>query len=106
MKRIRRDKVYTLALILQLGLAFPILAQTLPPSDDTPEEILRTQIYTEARSPVDGSLLTAKEYIELKEDLESAIADIPPEMRVSQKVQDLIALLKLRKFIRQIIPFF
>ena len=40
--------------------------EALPPPEDIPEEILRTQIITEARSPYDGSPLTAAEYAEIQ----------------------------------------
>ncbi|NJM28603.1 MAG: hypothetical protein HC856_11155 [Pseudanabaena sp. RU_4_16] len=81
-----------------------IYAQNLPPVEDTPDEVLRTEIYTEARSPVDGKLLTAAEYLELKEEL-TAI-NIPPEAQVSPKVAEVIRLLKLRAFLKRILPFF
>jgi hypothetical protein len=74
--------------------------------EDIPEEVLRTEIYTEARSPVDGKLLSAAEYIELDQSLQERISDIPPRLLVSEKLQRLIDLLKLRKLIRQVIPFF
>jgi hypothetical protein len=38
----------------------------LPPPEDLPEEILRTEIITEARSPIDGQPLTAAEYAQLQ----------------------------------------
>ncbi len=94
-----------LAINLQLSLPALTGAEGLPSTEDTPEEILRTEIYTEARSPVDGKLLTAAEYIELQEDLAIAVQNFPPESQVSAKVRELIGLLKLRKTLRQIIPF-
>lgn len=76
------------------------------PIEDIPEEVLRTEIYTEARSPIDGKLLSAAEYIELDESLQATINNIPPRLLVSERLQKLIDLLKLRKLIRQVIPFF
>jgi len=113
-------RVLLLSLVLVGGLCFPAIAETsIQPNskdssstnpsslvEDIPEEILRSEIYTEARSPTDGSLLSAAEYIELNEALRETIDDIPPRFLVSEKVQRLIALLKLRKIIRTIIPFF
>jgi hypothetical protein len=99
------DKAIALITILALAPLTPIVeAQTLPPPTEIPEEVLRTEIYIDARSPVDGKLLTAAEYIELSEQLESV--NIPSRYLVSDKLQNLIQLLKLRKFIRQIVPFF
>ena len=72
--------------------------------EDTPEEVLRTEIYTDARSPIDGTQLSAAEYAELMEKLRS-LDNIPPEDLVSPKVREVIDLLKLRKFLRQFIPF-
>jgi hypothetical protein len=80
-------------------------AQSLPPAEDTPDEVLRTEIYTSARSPVDGKLMTAAEYVELREDLTAAV-EVPPEAQVSPKVAETIRLLRLRAFLRRILPFF
>ncbi len=72
--------------------------------EDLPEEVLRAEIYTDARSPIDGKQLTAAEYTELMEKLRS-LDSIPPEDFVSPKVREVIGLLKLRKFLKQFIPF-
>ena len=72
--------------------------------EDLPEEVLRAEIYTDARSPIDGKQLTAAEYTEIMEKLRS-LDSIPPEDFVSPKVREVIGLLKLRKFLRQFIPF-
>ncbi|WP_258040587.1 hypothetical protein [Pseudanabaena sp. BC1403] len=90
-------------------LAMPMIsfAETLTiqsSQEDIPEEILRAEIYTDARSPIDGKQLTAAEYTELMEKLRS-LDSIPPEDFVSPKVREVIGLLKLRKFLRQFIPF-
>lgn len=74
------------------------------PADDLAEEILRAEIYTEARSPVDGRFLSAKEYVELQEDL-GKLDGATAAFLVSPKLRELIELLKLRRTIRQIIPF-
>lgn len=72
----------------------------LPPPEDTPEEILRTQIIIEARSPIDGSLLTAAEYIQLQAQLQ----EVPPP-KLDPKIRDQIFLLRLRKTLLQFFPF-
>ncbi len=72
--------------------------------EDTPEEVLRAEIYTDARSPIDGRQLSAAEYTELMEKMRS-LDSIPPEDLVSPKVREVIDLLRLRKFLRQFIPF-
>ena len=60
----RRVAIATLTTILSTNLA--TIGRCLPPPEDTPEEILRTEIITEARSPINGELLTAAEYAELQ----------------------------------------
>ncbi|MFM7448858.1 MAG: hypothetical protein ACKO24_09695 [Leptolyngbyaceae cyanobacterium] len=73
------------------------------PEVDLPEEVLRNQVMTGARSPMDGRPLTASEYVMLQTQIQT-----PPTQpeRVSQKVRDLIGLLKVRKLIKTLIPFF
>ncbi len=90
-------------LSLVVGLTFLTAkpAVSLPPPDDIPEEVLRTEIITEARSPIDGKPLTAAEYAQLKAELEERSA--PPQ--VSQKIGRLIFLLRLRQLIRTVAPF-
>ncbi len=87
---------------------FPLLiaatpAPPLPPPDDIPEEVLRTEIITEARSPIDGKPLTASEYAELEEQLQHN-----PQLvdTIDQRIRNLIFLLRIRHTIRTIIPFF
>jgi hypothetical protein len=88
------------------GIAqIPVLSKTtnqIP--DDIPEEVLRAEIYTEARSPVDGRLLSAREYLELQEQLGKLDGQTAAAL-VSPKLRDLIELLKLRRTLRQFIPF-
>lgn len=78
-------------------------ALALPPPEDEPEERLRTEMILEARSPLDGEPLTAAEYAELEAQLEAEsrnIGTVPPNLR------RLIGLLRLRKALQNILPFF
>ena len=86
-------------IFLITGKILPSVA--LPPPEDIPEEVLRTQIITEARSPIDGQPITAAEYAELRARL--AQSKFPSQ--VNPKLQELILLLKLRKLIKTILPF-
>jgi len=90
-------------LCMWLGLTLLVAkpAVGLPPPEDVPEEILRTEIITEARSPIDGKPLTAAEYAQLQAEL--AQNPIPPD--VNPKIKRLIFLLRLRQMLRTIIPF-
>ncbi|OKH26380.1 hypothetical protein [Chroogloeocystis siderophila] len=77
------------------------LASALPPSDDIPEEILRTEIITEARSPIDGKRLNAAEYAELQAQLQNRQVTPP----LSPQVRETVQLLRLRRIIRTLLPF-
>lgn len=84
-----------------LGISIaPALA--LPPPEDQPEEIQRTEIIVEARSPLDGKPLTAAAYAELQAQLQArrqTPSTLNPELR------RLITLIRLRQGIRSIFPF-
>lgn len=80
----------------------PHRAYALPPAEDIPEEILRTEIILEGRSPVDGKPLSAAEYEELKADL--AQRAISPQ--IDSDIRQLIFLLQIRKLFKSIIPFY
>jgi hypothetical protein len=89
-------QILTLSLLL-----IPLNAVALPPPEDIPEEILRTEIITEGRSPVNGEALNAAEYAQLQEKL--ATSENPPA--ISPKLKELIFLLNIRKFFKTITPF-
>ena len=76
-------------------------ALALPPASDIPEEVLRTEIILEARSPVDGKSLTAAEYAELQAQLQTR--STPPKL--NPQVRDTIFLLRLRRTLRTFFPF-
>lgn len=75
---------------------------TLPPPEDIPEEILRTEIILEGRSSIDGKPLTASEYAELQANI--AQTPFPPEL--TPQVREIIWLLGIRKFIKIVTPFY
>lgn len=76
-------------------------AVALPPPEDTPEEVLRTEIILEARSPIDGKPLSAAQYAELQAQLQTR--STPPKL--NPIVRDRIFLLRFRKAIRTFLPF-
>ena len=108
----RKNYRMAIAALISTSISFPLIPSAIfaeMPStpylpEDIPEEVLRAEIYTDARSPIDGERLTAAEYAELMEKLRS-LDNIPPEDLVSPKVREVINLLRLRKFLRQFIPF-
>lgn len=78
------------------------LVQALPPPEDIPEEILRTEIILEGRSPIDGQPLSAREYEELKAQLAHSTND----PKIDSNVRHLIFLLQVNKFLKTVIPFY
>jgi hypothetical protein len=77
-------------------------ALALPPPEDKPEEVQRTEIITEARSPLDGKPLTAAEYAELQTQLQ---ARRQTTSTLSPGLRRLITLIRLRQGIRSVLPF-
>ncbi len=72
----------------------------LPPPEDIPEEILRTEIITEARSPIDGKPLTAAEYAELQAHLQTS-----PTPKLDPRIRQNIFMLRVLKSFRLLFPF-
>jgi len=96
------DKLLCLSLSLGLNVLPGTMAAglALPPPQDIPEEVLRTEVIVEARSPADGEPLTAAEYAELRSQLEEpGFAPV-----VSPKLRQLIFLLRIRKTINTLSP--
>ncbi|MBW4550890.1 MAG: hypothetical protein KME35_07250 [Aphanocapsa sp. GSE-SYN-MK-11-07L] len=90
-----------LSCLFLVSLATPGAAQ-LPPPEDIPEEVLRMERGTAARSPINGQPLTAAEYAELQADLRSS-ERIQPQ--ISPKLQGLMIKLRLLKVLRGLFPF-
>jgi hypothetical protein len=82
--------------------AAPASSPTAAQSPDIPEELLRTEIITTARSPLNGEPLTAAEYAQLQETLR----DRPPLYSdVSPNIRSVVRLLYIRRAIRSVFPF-
>lgn len=107
MRRVKTRKSIKLLSLIVITVTSIVLSSywraaviALPPPEDTPEEILRTKIIIEARSPIDGRLLTAAEYIQLQAQLQ----EVPPP-KLDPKIREQIFLLRLRKTLLQFFPF-
>ena len=85
-----------------LFLAHSAPGLALPPPEDIPEEVLRTEIIIEARSPVDGKPITAAEYAQLRVNLREAQNGRP---QVNPEVQHLLFLLRVSYPLRKLFPF-
>ncbi|UKP00629.1 hypothetical protein L6494_13380 [Nostoc sp. UHCC 0870] len=88
------------SLVVWLSSHLGLAVMALPPINDTPEEILRTEIIIDARSPIDGKLLTPVEYAQLQEKLQ-----VSPPPKLSQNLRQTVFLLRLRKVLLQVFPF-
>ena len=71
-------------------------SRALPPPEDIPEEILRTEIILDGRSPIDGIALNPAEYAELQAQLQES--SFEPDL--SSDVKEIIFLLEIRKLIK------
>jgi hypothetical protein len=79
------------------------IAGNLPPANDIPEEILRAEIITEARSPIDGKPLSAIEFAELIVRIETQLArDDAAEGVKTSPFKDVLFLLRVRNFLRSV----
>lgn len=79
----------------------PNSALALPSPEETPEEVLRTEIITSARSPIDGKPLTAAQYAQLQAQLQNN-RESP---QLNSVVEDKVFLLRIRRLIRTVLPF-
>ncbi len=97
-------KKRTVLVCSMLLVAAPVMVQATnqPMVSEIPEEVLQTEVVTTARSPIDNRPLTATEYAELKTEIDRA-NQVPPKL--SNKLRNTVALLKLRKFIKTVLPF-
>lgn len=69
---------------------------------EIPEEILRTEIITEARSPLTGKPLSAVDYAQLQAELAAPAGG----NLLNDDLRYLLFLLQLRRSVKPIIPFF
>lgn len=76
-------------------------AMALPPPEEIPEEVQRTYIITEARSPINGKPLSAAAYAQLQEQLQ----DRNDATYVDPDLAELIFLLQVRRGLRLVLPF-
>jgi hypothetical protein len=91
-----------LAMPIGPSLAQTVLPLSAPSVEDVPEEVARLQPIEHARSPEDNRLLTPIEYALLQEELQKA----QETQAVSPRLRQLILLLRVRKVLKTIVPFF
>lgn len=86
--------------IVALTMTWVPSTPALPPPEDPPEEVLRTEIILEARSPLTGEPLTVAEYDQLQETLREYESPLLPS-----QIRELVFLLQIRRVVKPIIPF-
>ncbi|NEO69636.1 hypothetical protein [Moorena sp. SIO3H5] len=94
-------KLLGIGLELTIAILIARPAWCLPPPEDLPEEVLRTEIIIEARSPLDGKPMSPAEYAQLQDAI--AQRSIPPGL--DPQIRELIFLLQLSDLFRTILPF-
>jgi len=98
---IQRLTIATVLSSLSL-MPFGAIALALPPAEDVPEEVLRTQIILDARSPIDGKPMTPADYATLQTQQQTPY-EPPPQL--SPQVRGVVTQLRLRRFIKRFLPF-
>ncbi|UFP95611.1 hypothetical protein [Gloeobacter morelensis] len=73
-----------------------------PPAEETPEEVLRLEEPGYGNSAVSGERLSLGDYARLQSQLQEAQKTEP---QISPQLQNLIFLLRIRKFLRTFVPF-
>ena len=108
MSHSRKIQLGTLSFIFCLSLE-PLrlsdaLAESIPEfSDEIPEEVLEAEIILDARSPIDGSIMTPAEYAQLQDELRVSRDEVPG--RLAPKLPRAVVLLRLRKILKTVFPF-
>jgi hypothetical protein len=99
-----RSITLMLAIVSGCQLLMPLAQAKTPPMIDIPEEVLRAEIITEARSPIDGKPLSEIAFAELvvqvaqKIEREDAIVAIDN----NPQIKNLVLLVRLRGFLQSI----
>jgi hypothetical protein len=83
---------------ISLILSISLPAVALPPPADFPEEYLRNQIIVEARSPLDGGVISAGEYADFMARLAKETNDQADRVVVG-KYRETVFLLRLRRLL-------
>ena len=103
-KKMKRIKILLLSvstsILVGISGHWGTSVMALAPAEDIPEEILRTEIIMEGRSPIDGKLLSAAQYAELQTQLQTS-----PPPKLDATIREKVFLLRLRKTLLQLFPF-
>ncbi len=103
---------YGLLLFLAIGCNLWVIlganplstAQPIPPNEDVPEEVLQIQVIEQSNSSVDGGSRMATDYALEQKQLRVKLKDVPA--RLAPQIKQTIDLLRIRKVIKSLLPFF
>lgn len=101
-----RLALLTTAFVLggEIGSLCNGLAYAETTAQDVPEEMLQTQIATEANSPLTGLAQSANNHAKEQKQLQVTAAEVPP--RLTPSIYRSVELLRLRKLLKSLLPFF
>lgn len=85
-----------------IGASPAVSPLVLPPPDDVPEEVLRLEVITEVRSPIDGKPMSAADYAEFQAQQQE---NPHPELSLPAEVRQGVLLLQIRRALRSLWPF-
>ena len=92
-----------LAILSGSQLFIPLAHASNPPVIDIPEEVLRAEIITEARSPIDGKPLSAIDFAELVVQVEQKTErDNAVAATQNSPFKNLLFLIRLRGFLKSV----
>ena len=94
----------TAFLCWEIGISRSVLAQLETAAQDVPEEMLQTQITTEANSSLTGLAQSANDKAKAQKQLQVVAAEVPP--RLAPSIYRAVDLLRLRKLLKSLLPFF
>jgi hypothetical protein len=73
-------------------------------AEDIPEEVLQIQIGLEANSSLTGKFQGAEAHTQEQQELRVGAAEVPPKL--SPSIYRAVELLRLRKVLKSLLPFF
>jgi hypothetical protein len=94
----------TVLLCWEIGSQRSSLAQVQTAAPEVPEEMLQTQIITEANSPLTGLAQSASNNTKAQSQLQVAATEVLP--RLAPSIYRTVELLRLRKLLKSLLPFF
>jgi hypothetical protein len=78
--------------------------QSLPPNKDVPEEVIQIQVIEQSNSQMNGGARSAQDYASEQKQLRVKAEDV--SARIAPEIKQTIDLLRIRKVIKSLLPFF